>query len=313
MGFKTKTQQQQKTIELSNRLINNKGFTLLEVLIALTLLSMMMVFVYQMISSSTETKERITEDDRDLLGLEFAMYRIEQDVSQIYSPLFHSGLKAIDSSLYEEKNQTLDAQDQQQGQFQATKKFPNMTARGHLVPAIESEDKSTFTFFSASNRRKVQDSKQSRYAWIRYSLQSDDKSEEEKLQEEESGATRGEYKIVRQIVTENIYSPEHEWDKVREQTLLRSVKSLEISYWSQEAEKFVSSTRELNDKANSLRMIKVLMIYINNLGNEVEVERMFRVSWPYFDPQKDIEVIRASKKKADGQNPDGQEGEDNLN
>lgn len=283
---------------------NQKGFTLLEVLIALTLLSMMMVFGYQMISSSTDTKERITEDDRDLLALEFALYRIEQDVSQIYSPLFHSGMKSIDSSLYEEENQTLDRQDQNPTQFQPTKKFPLMTARGHLVPAIENEDKSTFIFFSAANRRKVQDSKQSRYAWIRYSLETDEKTEEEKLREEESGAERGEYKLVRQIVTENIYTPEHEWDKVREQTLLRSIKSLEIQYWSQRQEKFVSSLRELNENANSLRMIKILMVYINNLGNEVEIERMFRVSWPFFDPQKDIQSIKASKNKTDGENPD---------
>jgi prepilin-type N-terminal cleavage/methylation domain-containing protein len=293
---------------------NQQGFTLLEVLIALTLLAMMMVFVYQMISSSTETKDRITEDDRDLMALEFALYRIELDISQIYSPLFHSGLKAIDSSLYEEENQTLDRQDSQlEGAYQATQKFPAMTARGQLVPALENEDKSTFVFFTASNRRKVQNSKQSRYAWIRYRLDSDEKTEDDKLKEELTGATRGEYRIVRQIVTENIYSPEHEWSKVREQVLLRSVKRLEFQYWSEENEKFVSSIRELNAKANSLRMIKLLMTYINNSGNEVEIERIFRVSWPYFDPQKDIDAIKASKKSLDNQDPNNDNGGNNAN
>lgn len=294
-----------------NHIQNQKGFTLLEVLIALTLLAMMMVFVYQMISSSTETKDRIMEDDRDLMALEFALYRIELDISQIYSPLFHSGLKAIDSSLYEEENQTLDKQDQPiEGAYQATPKFPAMTARGHLVPAVENEDKSTFIFFTASNRRKVQDSKQSRYAWIKYSLDSDEKTEEDKIKEELTGAVRGEYRIVRQIVTENIYSPEHQWEKVREQVLLRSVKSLEFTYWSEENEKFVSSLRELNNKANSLRMVKLNMVYINNSGNEVEIERIFRVSWPYFDPQKDIDAIKAAKKRNDNQDPNN--GEDDL-
>ena len=291
-----------------HHLKNQDGFTLLEVLIALTLLAMMMVFVYQMISSSTETKDRITEDDRDLIALEFALYRIELDISQIYSPLFHSGLKAVDSSLYEDDNINLDRQDQQiEGVYQPTPKFPAMTARGHLVPIVENEDKSTFIFFTASNRRKVQDSKQSRYAWIRYSLETNQKSEDDKIKEEITGAVRGEYSIIRQIVTENIYSPEHQWEKVREQVLLRSVKRLEFTFWSEETEKFVSSVRELNDRANSLRMIKLNMTYINNSGNEVEIERIFRVSWPYFDPQKDIDAIKAAKKRgdlADGDNLD---------
>lgn len=268
---------------------------------------MMMVFIYQMISNTNETKDRIIRDDREVIDVEFALYRIELDISQIYSPLFHSGLKAVDSSLYEEGNQTLDYQDQNENQFQPSEKFPMMTARGHLVPSIDSPEKSEFIFLTASNRRKIQDSKQSRYAWVRYSLESMEKNDEEKLREEELNIQFGEYSLIRQVVSENIYTPEHEWEKIRQQVLLKSVKSLTFEFWSEETKKFVSSPRELNDKKNAMRMIKVKLVHINNLGNEVELERMFRVSWPYFDPNRDIEAVKTTKnnQRNTGGNNDG--------
>lgn len=258
----------------------------------------MMTMVYTMISDSTETREIVVSEDRDRLSLEFAFYRLELDIDSIYSPLFHSGLKRIDSSLYEQENNSLD-EFEQNTSFTPSEKFPVMTGRGHLVPSMDSLSKDSIVFLSSANKRKIQDTKQSNYAWIRYSLRDTEEKEDESDDDE---IPRGEYELVRQVVAENIYTKEHSWDKVRAQVLLKSIKSLEFEFWSTELKKFVSSPRELNEKKNSLRLLRVNLVWISQDGNEIEFQRSFRVNWPYFDPQKDIDAIKSTKTGSNNNN-----------
>jgi len=79
---------------------NQAGFTLLEVLIAITILSLLMVSIYSVIENSTTTKDRIITEDRDKMQLEMAFARIETDLEYIYSPLYYESTQKEDTALY---------------------------------------------------------------------------------------------------------------------------------------------------------------------------------------------------------------------
>lgn len=227
-----------------------QGFSLLEVLVALTVMAMMMVFVYKMVSDSVDAKDRILAEDRQLLSVEFALFRIESDWAQLYTPLFYSAVDLL------EKDSGQDA-------FEPTETFPNVTKKGNPVPLMRAEDSSSVVIFTSANRRKVQDSKQSRYAWIRYSL-------------------KGE-QLHRQVISENIYLGEHDWDRVRPQVLLKGVKKLEWTYWDEESQRFESGHME--KELAIPRLVKVFLVWTDLDGVEQELTRTYRVLWPFWDTQ----------------------------
>ena len=70
------------------KLMSEKGFTLIEVLITIVILSFLMISVFSIIDNSTITKENITIEDRELIQIESALTRFELDFTQLYSPLF---------------------------------------------------------------------------------------------------------------------------------------------------------------------------------------------------------------------------------
>lgn len=66
----------------------SKGFTLIEVLIAIALLAFISVIVYQATSRSFEVNKRLSSEADDIMGMSAALQAMEDDVSQIYTPLF---------------------------------------------------------------------------------------------------------------------------------------------------------------------------------------------------------------------------------
>ena len=72
---------------------NNKGFSLLEILISITLLSIMMVFVIDITNDSLDTKDTVLAEDQELFQAEMAVNRIVTDISHMYNPLFYAAEK----------------------------------------------------------------------------------------------------------------------------------------------------------------------------------------------------------------------------
>ena len=70
------------------------GFTLIEVIISITLLALMMVYMVNIIDNSIKTKESVLAEDKDFMQIETALARFDLDFSQIYSPLFFSATGA---------------------------------------------------------------------------------------------------------------------------------------------------------------------------------------------------------------------------
>jgi prepilin-type N-terminal cleavage/methylation domain-containing protein len=74
----------------STLVFNQRGFTLLEILIAITLLAFITLGVVSITEDATNTKDRTIEINKNNLQVETAMSRFEWDFSQIYSPLYFS-------------------------------------------------------------------------------------------------------------------------------------------------------------------------------------------------------------------------------
>ncbi|OUR97006.1 hypothetical protein A9Q84_11770 [Halobacteriovorax marinus] len=283
-------------------LTTNSGFTLIEVLVAITILSMLMATMYSIVSDSTETKDRVISEDREALQIVTALERLELDISQIYSPLYFSAPfskdKQSDSDFENNSADSLDNQDDSDGEqiqdprmvFVPSERFPFISVSGDITPAILNENKNELIFLSTSNRRILEDSKQSRFSWIKYNIRS---SRGEKTERD------GGYELTRATQSKNIYRKDFNWDKVKEHILLTHIKSFQFQFWNAETKKFVDTLTEIGNDQFTPRLIKVKMVWINTDNNEIEIERTYRPLFPFFDTVKD-EKEKKLKSKTDG-------------
>lgn len=247
---------------------NNSGFTLIEVLIAIIILSFISLAAYKMIDENTDTKDKITTEDRNLMQTLTALNRIESDFNEFYSPLFAYPKQTVQASNdpYQDTNQS----------FNST--FEGKTSNGLKIPVVSSDDKSSLVFLSLVNRRKIAETKESNFIWIKYSLKSSTEEDDKKL---------GGYDLIRQTITADPFATNLNWSDVKEQVILSNVKSLEFNYYDEKNKKYVSSLSDLNEQKNSIRSLKVLFTWVNQDKNEMKFEKVFRVLHPYFNTKLD--------------------------
>ncbi|MCK5074361.1 MAG: prepilin-type N-terminal cleavage/methylation domain-containing protein [Bacteriovoracaceae bacterium] len=247
------------------------GLTLLEILIAITIMTFLIVGVYTFTNTGIDLKNRTIKFNRNKLQVEAALYRIDQDFTHIYNPLFYTSLK-------KKKNQTISSDtpdDEFESRFEPTERFPLITKDGLLVPIIDNPDKKTLIFMSGVNKRKTQNSKQSSYSWIKYVLRSSTAVDDDKN-------PHGPNELIRYYSPADPYAPDFDWDSIKPAIMLRDIKSFEILYWDEAKEKFVERLRELDDK-NILRSIKIKLTLIYKNKSEYKHERIFRSIWPFFN------------------------------
>ncbi|TDP51795.1 type II secretion system protein J [Bacteriovorax stolpii] len=253
---------------------NNQGFTLFEVMIAITILSMISFATYKMIDTNTETKDRVIKEDRQTVQSLTAIGRLDSDISQIYNPLF-SNSKIVPTAsnsadVYADTNTN------------ANGAFDGRTNNGSLIPQFKSEEKSSIIFLTQANRRKFADSKESRFAWVKYSLRAmepDPDNPDDKVS--------GLYEVVRQTIATDIYNSTQDWSKPKFQVVMDKVKELEFSFWDERTKKYTTSLQELNENKNLIRSLKVNVTWIDEDKNEQKLEKTFRVLNPYFNTKQD--------------------------
>lgn len=254
---------------------NNSGFTLIEVLIAIMLLAFISLYTYKMIDNGTDTKDRVLKEDKLLIQTLTAISRIDSDLNQIYSPLFS----------YSKATPSADPNAVYQDNIAPSGLFDGKTKNGMLIPQFFSEDKSTLVFFTASNRRKVSDTKESRFTWVKYSLRHTEYSSDEKENIDEK--TKGTEELVRQTISSNIYTNDLNWSDVKAQVLLTHVKSIAFSFWSEKEKKYTTSLQDLNELKNNIRSLKLSMIWVDEDNHEQKIEKSFRILSPYFNTKAD--------------------------
>ncbi len=266
---------------LLKKLKKQHGLTLLEVLIAITILTFLSIQIYNMLGSGIETKDRILNDSNKLLQVETALNRMDLDITGLYSPIFFSNL--YKPELQAPNSETLDPA----ANFLASDKFPTISTRFIPVPIFENPESNSIVFFSSVNRRKIKNSKQSNFVWIKYALRTNEK---------EDANPDAPYELIRYYSANDPYYPRFEWDTIKPHILLNNIKSLKFFFWDSIDKKFEDSIRGLN-KIDSYapQSIKVLLTW-NYSGEELEIEQIFRPLWPFFDPNNDLQVQNTAGK-----------------
>jgi prepilin-type N-terminal cleavage/methylation domain-containing protein len=250
------------------------GFTLIEILIAITLLSFVMMGVVAITGGSIETKDRVLSEDEQYLQVETAMSRLEWDISQTYSPLYFS---------HEMKPQNLsesqgDAYNQLIANYQNNNRFSFPSYDSLPVPVFKFEDKNTLTFFTTSNRRKLKNIKQSHFAWVQYTVESDDNAQND--------STSAKGMLVRKFMPHDVFHKEDiVWEDVKSQILLRNVDSLKFEFWNPKTRKWVDNLDLIEQGNHLFRGVKILLNWIDPDGIEVEIIRVFRPLFPNFKPE----------------------------
>lgn len=277
---------------------NNKGFTLLEVLIAVTILSLLMVSIYSIIDNSTETKDRVMTEDRDKMSFEMAMNRLENDIENIYSPLYFEATKREDEALYnkafagskasqandEDDEDNLSVYDEKKNRYDSLEQYAGISEYGHPIPRIINDDQKTLIFFSSSGRRLLKNSKVSRFQWIKYSIENAPSKENDEEVNKDAPLA-----LYRSVINENIYAQTLEWDKVKKQLILEDIKEFKFMFYDEKKEKFVDTLNELTVNKTTPKLIKILISYQSLSRENYEGERVFRPLWPTTDTRKAIE------------------------
>lgn len=272
------------------------GFTLIEVLLAITVLSLLMVYVFSIVDSSTETKERIVSEDREYLQILTTFDRIEMDFSQIHSPLYFTieeitrrtpGL-GIASELFQNN-------EDRARRYRPTKQFPRLSHKFQPIPVVENENPNSLIFMTSSNRRKVMDAPESRYAWVSYTLQSPDPNADS----ENENRRENTQNLVRASLTNDPYKEDIDWSQIREHVLLKGVRDFKFEFWNQATQRFVPLLREDPLDPLTPRLMKVSFIWVSPEGDEHEFQKTFRPLWPKFDRQSEQgELIRVMQETA---------------
>lgn len=280
----------------------NSGFSLLEVLIAITILSFITIAIIAFTDGSIEKSLKVSSEDSEYLQIETAMSRVEWDVSQAYSPLSFDipmnpqNLTETEGQIY---NQLADY-------YQGNANFSMVTYDGLPIPLIQKPDKSTFIFFTTSNRRKVKNAKQSHFAWIKYELQDNETTLSDEIGAKISpnfiNPAPADSKIfVRKMLTNNVYTKkEIEWDDIKSQVLMRKVISLVFEFWNPKTKKWVDNLDTIESGTSLLQALRLTMKYYDADNIEVTTVRIFRTLFPKFKPEDKYKYLKPETSTAGG-------------
>jgi prepilin-type N-terminal cleavage/methylation domain-containing protein len=294
---------------------NSRGFTLLEILIAITLLAFITLGVVSITENANITKERTTEINKNNLQVETAMSRFEWDFSQIYSPLYFSQVLTLQSLLQvsgqagnppeatrrDQDDPGLDSGipapsgvnpqlqvhlqeyfQQLVQRFERNEHFMAVSQEGLPIPRFSAPDRQTFEFFTSSNRRKVENVKQSHFAWVRYGLADQGPRD---VEEENPNIPRSLKSLVRYFSADDPYGDRKlDTDQIKATVLLENVESLEFQFWDFTRRKWETSLRSIPQGENVIRGVKMSLAWYDSTGIKRTTTRIFRNHWPMVVP-----------------------------
>lgn len=277
---------------------NQSGFTLLEILIAITILAFISFGVVDITENAALTMERTTEANTNNLQIETAMSRFEWDISQIYSPLYFSTVMSLNQNTAATQGTGTETgtqggtpispllqqyYEQLVTRFERNEHFSSVSREGLPIPRFSSPEKNIFEFFTSSNRRKVENQKQSHFAWVRYSL-----GDQEPLPDEEENPDipKSLKSLVRYFSADDPYSDKRiNIDDVKAAVLLRNVEKLEFEFWDFQKRKWETSLRSIPGGENIIRGVKFSVTWYDSRGTKRSTSRIFRTHWPMVAPQ----------------------------
>jgi prepilin-type N-terminal cleavage/methylation domain-containing protein len=298
------------------RAFRETGFTLLEILIAISLLAFISLGVVNITENAVQTKERTTEVNENNLQIETAMSRMEWDFSQIYSPLYFSTQlntnvvqvfdptqdnppdnqntrgttpPAVPSPANQISPLTQQYYEALQRRFERNEHFSGVSKEGLPIPRFFAPEKNILEIFTTSNRRKIENQRQSHFAWVRYALatQEDDSTTSEKP--ENPNIPKNLRQLVRYFSADDPYGSKRlnvdDEERVKGAVLLKNVENLEFQFWDFQRRKWETSLRNIQNGQGLIRGIRVMITWYDSFGNKRTAARIFRPLWPQVTPQ----------------------------
>ena len=268
-----------------NKIINDNGFTLIEVLIAITILSLLMVSIFSIVDNSSNTTQRVTTEDRELLGLQVGLMRLEKDLELIHSPLYFGISKVEDNKLFKKNYLSKPPKEGEERPTMDTTGYPNdnfdnLSVSNKPIPKILNEEKGSLIFMASSNRRLIKNTKQSNLMWVRYRVATTQTDEGDEKNEDAP------YSLTRTVISKNVYESNMDWEKAKEYAVINNLKEFTFEFYNPEKKDFVTSLKELNALKSTPRLIRIKMTHISTAGDTTDIERTVRVLWPQFDAKE---------------------------
>lgn len=323
----------------STSVSNETGFTLLEILIAITLLAIITLSVVSITENSTQTMERTKQINADNLQIETAMSRFEWDFSQVYSPLYFSTVMNLNTAVNnfsdgssptdgnESENNIFDGpqagntnaattnpelemyKQELATRFERNEHFMALSKEGLPIPRFISTEKDHFEFFTSSNRRKFENQKQSHFAWVRYALTAQEQTEAE---EANPNIPKGLKSLIRYYSAEDPYAEKRlnieDVERVKGAILLRNVESLEFQFWDYQRKKWETSLRSIQGGESLVRGVKILITWYDSSGIKRTATRTFRHLWPMIVPKEQANMNRTNSNSSNNTRPKPDEG-----
>ena len=254
-----------------------RGFTLIEIIIAITLLSLLMISVVNMTSKSLESKDAIVKEDREILELETALDRLNWDFSQIYTPLYHTPpFQPPERKRSEEAFQAREKMKRWLENPLYGEYFLHPDFFGRPIPDFKSEGgKEAIEFYTKSHRRRFRDTNESEFAWVRYEFRPYRGDDED---------NKDLYELVRYYNAQHIYNRNLDLKETPAIVLTNRVKEFRFLFWDDERKKWLP--RYLTEKLPPpLRGLKLELKWKRRSdGAELTTSRTYRTIWPYFIP-----------------------------
>lgn len=318
---------------------SESGFTLIEILIAISLLAFITIGVVTIVQNATNTMDRTTEINKNNLQIETALARFEWDFSQIYSPTYFSQpLNMNTGDQFGNPNDAnFDGRDDNnpsktitpaapvtpelqeyyqrlQMRFEQNQHFSAVSREGLPIPRFYAPEKNIFEFFTSSNRRKMENTKQSHFAWVRYALgEAVQRNDDDR--EKNPNIPPGLKTLVRYYSADNPYGdrrldPEDS-DHVKGAVLLEDVESLEFQFWDMTTRKWETNLRTIQGGEHSIRGVKLIITWYDSTGNKRTATRIYRNHWPMEVPVDTAAAAPAAGQSTGSAAAGNEDGENN--
>lgn len=273
--------------------LNQKGFSLIEVLVATVILSIMMVGVIQITNNSIDSTENIVTEDNRRYQLQSAMMRLDRDIRLLYSPLYFAKRWQKKKDQNQNQNNQTNSYNNQEAynpnsRFERHPRFVFVSDNEHPVPKFIFEEKSKITFLTTSNLLYNPNQKQSRFSWVEYYL-----TEMDDLTDEDKSKELGQLRLVRKSNSEDIYSLRDDiFSEQKAFEILDHIVELNFKVWDTKTEKFVDSIREIQNKNERLaiKAVQVNLTWKPFANEEIKISKIFTPLWPFYDAKEHDKV-----------------------
>jgi hypothetical protein len=248
---------------------SEKGLTLIEIMISIVLLAFVMLGVVAIIDNSQNAKDRTLLINNDNMQIEMAINRMEWDFAQIWSPLYFSQrfMGNLDGA-------QIPGIEEIKFLYEGHPRFSGPSQDGIPIPVFRLNGKDDLIFMTNSNRRRIENQKQSHFSWVRYFIS------DQRIMDG-AGEGRDTKALTRQIFSDDPWAKEDfALDSTRSTSLLNDVTKLEFQFYNPGTRKWETNLRSIRDGESVIRGIKMLIVWNDSNGNEREMTRFFRPHYP---------------------------------